>query len=101
MENCIALKDPVCGMAVTYKSFHQSEHKGYRFYFCGATCKSRFVADPERYSGGVEAIAVLPEQAEPQSRLAGLRAWLLVLAALLALALVWFWVDSGGFRLAL
>jgi Cu+-exporting ATPase len=44
-----ALKDPVCGMTVTPQSKHAHEHDGQPFYFCSAGCKSKFVADPQRY----------------------------------------------------
>lgn len=42
MENSSAFKDPVCGMAVTEKSFHQLQQDGRTYYFCGAKCKARF-----------------------------------------------------------
>ncbi len=42
-------KDPVCGMAVTPKSFHWLDHGGQRMYFCSAGCKTRFAADPAKY----------------------------------------------------
>ena len=52
------LKDPVCGMTVTEQSEHQQEHAGKRYYFCSAGCKTKFKADPEKYtavkSGGAE-----------------------------------------------
>jgi YHS domain-containing protein len=44
MEKSNAIKDPVCGMTVTTKSFHQLEQDGRCYYFCGATCKARFTA---------------------------------------------------------
>jgi uncharacterized membrane protein YraQ (UPF0718 family)/YHS domain-containing protein len=45
-------KDPVCGMTVdTHTSPHRSEHAGTTYYFCGAGCKARFDAEPERYVG--------------------------------------------------
>ncbi len=43
------LKDPVCGMTVTTVSFHSVEHDGKPLYFCGAGCKTKFVADPAKY----------------------------------------------------
>ena len=42
-------RDPVCGMAVTPKSFHWLDHGGQRVYFCSAGCKTRFAAEPARY----------------------------------------------------
>jgi YHS domain-containing protein len=44
MENSTAIKDPVCGMAVTEKSFHYMVQDGQHYYFCGAKCKARFTA---------------------------------------------------------
>ncbi len=44
-----ALKDPVCGMTVTEQSQHRTEHQGRSYYFCGAGCRTKFVADPGRY----------------------------------------------------
>ena len=34
--NATALKDPVCGMAVTAQSEHHAEHEGRPYYFCSA-----------------------------------------------------------------
>ncbi len=42
-------KDPVCGMAVTPESPHVSEHGVATHYFCSASCKTKFDADPARY----------------------------------------------------
>ena len=44
------LKDPVCGMAVTSKSFHWLQHAGQRLYFCSAGCKQRFAANPAKFA---------------------------------------------------
>ena len=43
------LKDPVCGMTVTVQSTHSFDHDGKTIYFCSAGCKSKFVADPEKF----------------------------------------------------
>ncbi len=43
------LKDPVCGMNVTEQSPNKHEHAGIPYYFCSAGCKTKFIADPERY----------------------------------------------------
>lgn len=43
------LKDPVCGMAVTADSPHQSEYHGHPYYFCSAQCASTFNQQPEKY----------------------------------------------------
>ncbi len=42
--------DPVCGMTVEIaQAKHVHAHDGRVFYFCAASCKARFVADPRRY----------------------------------------------------
>ena len=57
----LGLKDPVCGMAVTPKSFHSLERNGNRIYFCSARCKERFVASPDKFMAGpAAAAAVMP-----------------------------------------
>jgi Cu+-exporting ATPase len=50
-DSAAALKDPVCGMAVTDQSFHRSEHMGRTFFFCGPKCKAKFDATPMQYMG--------------------------------------------------
>ncbi|NOT15709.1 MAG: heavy metal translocating P-type ATPase [Methylotenera sp.] len=45
-----ALKDPVCGMAVTDQSPNVFNYKGKPVYFCSASCRAKFVADPAKYS---------------------------------------------------
>jgi Cu+-exporting ATPase len=43
-------KDPVCGMSVDpARTPHHADHEGRAFHFCGAGCRSKFVADPERF----------------------------------------------------
>jgi P-type Cu+ transporter len=43
--------DPVCGMTVDpHATAHRAEHDGHPYYFCSATCRSKFLADPMRYS---------------------------------------------------
>ncbi len=44
-----ALKDPVCGMAVTEQSPHHLAHDGQPYYFCSTGCKAKFSADPTKY----------------------------------------------------
>ena len=44
-----AVKDPVCGMAVTEASPHRAEHAGHPYWFCSAGCRGKFLADPSRY----------------------------------------------------
>ncbi len=45
------MKDPVCGMTVTDKSFYHVEHQGQTHYFCGTECKLRFAAQGVRPAG--------------------------------------------------
>jgi len=55
--------DPVCGMAVDpATSKHRAEHGGQTFHFCSAGCRTKFVADPERYLGGPDSAG---RRAEP------------------------------------
>jgi P-type Cu+ transporter len=43
-------RDPVCGMTVDpERAKGQHEHQGTTYYFCAASCRARFVADPARY----------------------------------------------------
>lgn len=51
MENSSAIKDPVCGMTVTEKSFYYLEQDGHTVYFCGAKCKARFSAPTQPLFG--------------------------------------------------
>ncbi|HWW64456.1 MAG TPA: heavy metal translocating P-type ATPase [Sphingomonadaceae bacterium] len=47
-----AVKDPVCGMTVDpAKTPHHARHDGTDYHFCGAGCRTKFLADPERYLG--------------------------------------------------
>jgi len=42
--------DPVCGMTVDpAATAHHAEHGGETFHFCSAGCRTKFVADPDRY----------------------------------------------------
>jgi len=45
--------DPVCGMIVAAEpAAYVLEHDGRRHYFCSATCRDRFAAEPSPYRGG-------------------------------------------------
>ena len=49
-ENPQAVRDPVCGMTVDPAiARHHTEHLGKSYYFCGARCRERFTAAPERF----------------------------------------------------
>jgi len=51
-------KDPVCGMSVDpHKTQHRAERAGRPYYFCSAGCRTKFLADPERYLSPAEAKA--------------------------------------------
>lgn len=42
--------DPVCGMTVNRQtSKHRFDHQGQTYHFCGARCRERFSADPDRF----------------------------------------------------
>ncbi len=44
------VKDPVCGMSVDPQTAkHRAEHDGQPYFFCSAGCRTKFLADPERY----------------------------------------------------
>lgn len=43
-------KDPVCGMQVDpAKAAGRADYKGKTYYFCAASCKSKFEANPGQY----------------------------------------------------
>lgn len=47
--------DPVCGMKVDPATAkHRAEHRGETFYFCSAGCRTKFIANPEKYLSPVE-----------------------------------------------
>ena len=55
-------KDPVCGMTVDPATAkHRAEHDGRPYYFCCAGCRTKFLADPQKYLA----------PAEPQPVIAG------------------------------
>ncbi|HVJ78203.1 MAG TPA: heavy metal translocating P-type ATPase [Hyphomicrobium sp.] len=58
-------KDPVCGMTVDpHTAKHRAEHAGRTYYFCAAGCRTKFVADPEKYLSPAErAVEDVPEGA--------------------------------------
>ena len=45
------LKDPVCGMELTYENAQaRSEYDGQTYYFCSLDCKEQFDQNPEKYA---------------------------------------------------
>lgn len=58
------VKDPVCGMQVDpAKTAHRAEHGGQTYFFCSGGCKSKFIADPVRYTTAKAKPATLPAAA--------------------------------------
>jgi P-type Cu+ transporter len=50
VEVSARVKDPVCGMSVDPAATpHHATFEGDDFHFCGAGCRTKFVADPNRY----------------------------------------------------
>jgi len=49
------LKDPVCGMDVTYETAQaRTEYDGQTYYFCSIDCKETFDQDPVKYVAQTE-----------------------------------------------
>jgi len=66
-------RDPVCGMLVDPATAeHSGEHAGQRYYFCGARCRERFLAEPATYLGGRDHAARTPDRAAAAAPPAGL-----------------------------
>jgi P-type Cu+ transporter len=54
--------DPVCGMTVDpHTAKHRADYAGRPYYFCSAGCRTKFLADPDRY--------LAPKEKELSSRL--------------------------------
>ncbi len=71
-------KDPVCGMNVNpATSKHRHEHQGTIYHFCAANCRTKFIAEPQRYLAPASAPAAAPAGASytcpmhPEIRQAG------------------------------
>jgi Cu+-exporting ATPase len=42
--------DPVCGMTVDpHTAKHRADYRGHTYYFCNPGCRTKFVADPQKY----------------------------------------------------
>jgi P-type Cu+ transporter len=51
--------DPVCGMTVNpHAAKHRADHHGRTYYFCSAGCRTKFVANPQKYLGERQSDAV-------------------------------------------
>ena len=47
--------DPVCGMTVDpHAGKPRADYQGHTYYFCCAGCRTKFVADPQKYLGARE-----------------------------------------------
>tara|TARA_R110000868_G_scaffold20217_6_gene85840 strand:- start:6340 stop:8715 length:2376 start_codon:yes stop_codon:yes gene_type:complete len=58
----VTVKDPVCGMSVDPATTqHHAVHEGHDHYFCSAGCRTKFVADPQKYLGPKVEQAPAPE----------------------------------------
>jgi P-type Cu+ transporter len=56
-ESKSVTKDPICGMTVDEATALHAERDGKTFYFCGESCRQKFLstpagAKPEEKSGG-------------------------------------------------
>nr|WP_272482979.1 heavy metal translocating P-type ATPase [Ancylobacter moscoviensis] len=58
-------KDPVCGMDVDPHTVTlKAEHKGITYYFCSPGCRTKFIANPEKYLGDKAPAEPVPEGTE-------------------------------------
>ncbi|MGB3271424.1 MAG: heavy metal translocating P-type ATPase, partial [Xanthobacteraceae bacterium] len=56
------VKDPVCGMSVDPAAGKPSyTHEGQTYYFCREGCRTKFIADPDRYLGPPQPQEEMPE----------------------------------------
>jgi Cu+-exporting ATPase len=49
--------DIVCGMTVSKDTSHRSHHNGTDYYFCSDVCRRKFIAEPGKYIGKLQADA--------------------------------------------
>ena len=53
--------DPVCGMTVDpHTAKHRADYRGHTYYFCSAGCRTKFVADPQKYLTAEKAPEAVP-----------------------------------------
>lgn len=58
-------KDPVCGMDVDpHTATLKAEHNGVTYYFCAPGCRTKFIADPQKYLGDKAPAEPVPEGTE-------------------------------------
>ena len=48
-EASVELRDPVCGMVVSDTSAHQHQSANKSYFFCSASCKTKFSQNPQHY----------------------------------------------------
>ncbi|HEV2299944.1 MAG TPA: heavy metal translocating P-type ATPase [Stellaceae bacterium] len=61
------LQDPVCGMSVDpATAAEQAEHQGRSYFFCGAHCRTRFLANPLQFLSPGAAASPPPSGAKVQ-----------------------------------
>ena len=61
----MALKDPVCGMAVDPATAeHRSQYEDELHYFCSNRCREKFDAEPGRYTARTAAETAIPTAAD-------------------------------------
>ena len=61
--------DPVCGMKVDpHSAKHCADHGGRTYYFCSAGCRTKFVADPQKYLGGRASLQRCPKARSTPAR---------------------------------
>jgi P-type Cu+ transporter len=54
--------DPVCGMTVDpHTTPHKHAHQGRTYYFCAASCRTKFAAHPEHYLDKAAPAEAMPE----------------------------------------
>jgi P-type Cu+ transporter len=62
-DEALAATDPVCGMKVDPATTpHRHVHEARTYSFCGARCRSKFIADPEKYRHGAAAKPAAPPE---------------------------------------
>ena len=48
------MKDPVCGLQLEHPGALRIWYHGTEYAFCGPTCRTRFITDPDRFIAGAE-----------------------------------------------
>jgi Cu+-exporting ATPase len=57
--------DPVCGMSVNpSETAHKHDHGGKQYFFCSASCRSKFVSDPGKYLQPAKVEVASPDRAD-------------------------------------